>query len=91
ITAETQKLEILQAHKKGLLQNLFPAEGETVPRLRFQEFEDNGEWEDTSLGEIGNFTGGGTPSRDIESFWTGDIPWISSSDIDEESIHLIKI
>ena len=31
ITAETQKLESLQAHKKGLLQNLFPAEGETIP------------------------------------------------------------
>lgn len=44
ITAESQKLEVLKEHKKGLLQNLFPQEGETVPKFRFKEFEDTGEW-----------------------------------------------
>lgn len=44
ITAEHQKLELLKAHKKGLLQNLFPQAGENVPKFRFKEFEDNGEW-----------------------------------------------
>lgn len=38
ITAENQKLEALQLHKKGLMQQLFPAEGEKVPKLRFNEF-----------------------------------------------------
>ena len=33
ITAQTQKLDTLKAHKKGLIQQLFPAEGETVPKL----------------------------------------------------------
>lgn len=53
ITAESQKLEVLKEHKKGLLQNLFPQKGETVPKFRFKEFEDSGEWEQISLGEIG--------------------------------------
>lgn len=44
ITAETQKLDALKTHKKGLMQQLFPAEGETAPRLRFPEFWDKGEW-----------------------------------------------
>ena len=44
ITAETQKLAALKTHKKGLMQQLFPAEGETVPRLRFLEFREAGEW-----------------------------------------------
>lgn len=44
ITAETQKLDTLKAHKKGLMQQLFPAEGETLPKLRFPEFHDSGEW-----------------------------------------------
>ncbi len=35
ITAHTQKLELLKDHKKGLLQNLFPQEGEKVPTYRF--------------------------------------------------------
>ncbi|MFN9362606.1 MAG: restriction endonuclease subunit S, partial [Pseudanabaena sp.] len=38
ITLETQKLDTLKAHKKGLMQQLFPAEGETMPKLRFPEF-----------------------------------------------------
>lgn len=45
IAAETQKLDALKTHKKGLMQQLFPAEGETVPRLRFPEFREEGEWE----------------------------------------------
>lgn len=44
ITAHTQKHQALQSYKKGLLQNLFPAEGETVPVLRFSEFRDAGDW-----------------------------------------------
>lgn len=45
ITAETQKLNTLKAHKKGLMQQLLPAEGETLPKLRFPEFINAGEWE----------------------------------------------
>lgn len=47
IAAERQKLDALKAHKKGLMQQLFPAEGETTPRLRFPEFK--GEWEKRAL------------------------------------------
>ncbi|GIV42964.1 MAG: hypothetical protein KatS3mg035_0087 [Bacteroidia bacterium] len=54
ISGERQKLEQLKAHKKGLLQNLFPQEGETVPKLRFPEFKDSGEWEVKKLGDILN-------------------------------------
>ncbi len=52
ITAETQKLDALKTHKQGLMQQLFPREGETVPRLRFPEFRDAGEWGEVALGEI---------------------------------------
>ncbi|MDA8154709.1 restriction endonuclease subunit S, partial [Acidithiobacillus sp.] len=38
ITLEAQKLNALKTHKRGLMQQLFPAEGETVPRMRFPEF-----------------------------------------------------
>ncbi|MFO1471764.1 MAG: restriction endonuclease subunit S [Turneriella sp.] len=74
ISTESQKLDALKAHKKGLMQGLFPdhpaptghpstggedlgsefpsaggvAEGRggLVPRLRFPEFRDSGEWEE---------------------------------------------
>ncbi len=45
ITAQTQKRDALKAHKKGLMQQLFPAEGDTQPKLRFPEFRDMGDWE----------------------------------------------
>ena len=52
ITAETQKLDTLKAHKKGLMQQLFPAEGETLPKLRFLEFQREGKWKVRQLGEL---------------------------------------
>jgi type I restriction enzyme S subunit len=52
IAAQSQKIEALKAHKKGLMQQLFPAEGETVPKLRFPEFRDAGEWEEKQLSEV---------------------------------------
>ncbi|WP_299464743.1 restriction endonuclease subunit S [uncultured Microscilla sp.] len=45
------RLERLQNHKKGLMQQLFPQEGEKVPRLRFPEFKGDGEWERKTLDE----------------------------------------
>lgn len=54
IAAQSQKLDALKAHKKGLMQRLFPAEGETVPRLRFPEFLETGDWECKKLGELGD-------------------------------------
>ena len=44
IAAETENLAALRDHKKGLMHQLFPAEGETTPSLRFPEFEAAGEW-----------------------------------------------
>ena len=58
ITAETQKLNTLKTHKKGLMQQLFPREGETVPRLRFPEFREAGEWEEKAVGEVFRVTRG---------------------------------
>ncbi len=38
IAAQARKVDALKTHKKGLMQQLFPREGETQPRLRFPEF-----------------------------------------------------
>ena len=91
IAAHSDKLENLKDHKKGLMQNLFPQKGQKVPNYRFPEFEKDGEWEEKELGEICKFTGGGTPSKNKDSYWTGKFSWISSSDIAEDSINQITI
>ncbi|THV61302.1 restriction endonuclease subunit S [Flagellimonas alvinocaridis] len=58
------------------------------PKLRFPEFQNN--WEQRKINSLGVFLGGGTPITNNKDFWNGEVPWISSSDILEESIHLIK-
>ncbi|MCK0190660.1 restriction endonuclease subunit S [Arenibacter sp. F20364] len=58
-----------------------------VPRLRFPMFD--GEWRAKKLDSLGKYIGGGTPDSSNENLWNGNIPWISSSDIIDESIHQI--
>jgi type I restriction enzyme S subunit len=64
IAAQARKVEALKTHKKGLMQQLFPREGETQPRLRFPEFNDSDEWEETSLVKLGKLVSGLTYSPD---------------------------
>lgn len=52
ITLHTKKLEALKDHKKGLMQQLFPAEGATEPKLRFPEFRGKGSWLNTTLSDL---------------------------------------
>ena len=91
IKATNRKIEALKEHKKGLMQRLFPKDGEDVPELRFPEFQGTKGWEKKKMGEIGLFYGGGTPDRSHSSYWTGNIGWISSSDLMEDDIHHISI
>lgn len=88
ITAQTQKLDALKAHKKGLMQQLFPAEGETIPKLRFPEFQDAGEWEEKGLGDICKTFSGGTPTTTKKEFYEGDIPFIRSGEIAQDKTEL---
>ncbi len=56
--AQVRKMDALKTHKKGLMQQLFPREGETQPRLRFPEFQNAGEWEMKRVDEQGNVLAG---------------------------------
>lgn len=63
ITSETQKLDALKTHKKGLMQQLFPREGETVPRLRFPEFQGDRRSGFKTIGELAKVTTGGRDTQ----------------------------
>ncbi|MGD2118955.1 MAG: restriction endonuclease subunit S [Chromatiales bacterium] len=62
-----------------------------LPKLRFLGFKNEPAWQEDYLGKMGEFTGGGTPSKSNDSYWKGNIPWVSSSDVSEDSIHELKI
>jgi type I restriction enzyme S subunit len=58
IAAQSRKVDALKTYKKGLMQQLFPREDETQPRLRFPEFQNDGEWEVKRVDERGNVLAG---------------------------------
>ena len=65
IAAQARKVDALKTHKKGLMQQLFPREGETRPRLRFPEFQNDGEWVTEPLAQLANYENGKAYEKDI--------------------------
>lgn len=83
IDAESRKLEKLKKYKKGLIQKLFPAEGETLPEWRFPEFQGGSKWKYKEIGRLGEVITGKTPSTADLSLWDGDIQFVTPTDITE--------
>lgn len=81
IATHNQKLDILKDHKKGLMQNLFPQEGEKVPTYRFPEFEKDGEWVEKTIGQVYNFKVTNSLSREYLNYEKGKVKNIHYGDI----------
>lgn len=82
ITLHQRKLDKLKSVKQAYLSEMFPAEGERVPKRRFPGFTDA--WELRKLGEVADIIGGGTPSTSNSEFWDGDIDWYTPAEIGEQ-------
>lgn len=52
IVAQARQVDALKTHKKRLMQQLFPRKGESQPRLRFPEFQNAGEWDVRTIGDM---------------------------------------
>ncbi|EDZ66343.1 hypothetical protein NOC27_3023 [Nitrosococcus oceani AFC27] len=81
IAAQTEKLDALKTHKKGLMQQLFPRAGETVPRLRFPKFRDGGRWTSKKMSDVYRFLSTNTYSRDKLNYEKGEVKNIHYGDI----------
>ncbi|MDD2448551.1 MAG: restriction endonuclease subunit S [Sulfurimonas sp.] len=92
ITAQSEKVEALKEHKKGLMQQLFPQDEEEVPKLRFPEFKNAPKWEEKQLGGISQILRGGSP-RPIESYLTANedgLNWLKIGDINKDSKYVLQ-
>lgn len=63
IMMEAQKLSALNDHKKGLMQELFPAENQSLPNHRFPKFKNASEWKKIRMGALVDIRSGFSPSR----------------------------
>ncbi len=91
IATQSQKLDALNAHKIGLMQQLFPADGETVPKLRFPEFRETGSWVVENLGEVYSFKVTNSFSRDKLNYQDGLVKNIHYGDIHTKFAALFDI
>ena len=80
IAAQARKVDALKTHKKGLMQLLFPREGETQPRLRFPDFQGMTGWTLEKLEKLAKRGSGHTPSKSVSDYYGGGIKWISLAD-----------
>lgn len=81
IDAESRKLKALEKYKKGLMQKLFPVEGETLPEWRFPEFRGKSEWRIKPLGKIcTNYDSRRIPITEKDRV-KGEIPYIGASGV----------
>ena len=93
MAAQARKVDALKTHKKGLMQQLFPREGETQPRLRFPEFQNAGEWEVRELGSLSDVRDG---THDSPAFFLTGRPLVTSKNLqpdgtlDLENVSLIS-
>ena len=82
MAAQARKVDVLKTHKKGLMQQLFPREGETAPRLRFPEFRDAGNWNVMKLGNVGRVIRGASPRpKGDPRYYGGPVPRLMVQDV----------
>ena len=85
ITLQQRKLNSLQKLKKGLLQKMFPKNGENIPEIRFPEFSDA--WKQRKLREVvKEFYNGQTPYRQNKAYWGGNVNWLTSGDLNRDVV-----
>lgn len=49
------------------------------------------DWRLTTLGDVAEVVGGGTPSTKVPDYWAGDIPWVTPSEVvAQEGAHIAR-
>ena len=82
IAAQARKVDALKSHKKGLVQQLFPHDGETQPRLRLADSEEGGNWVRGDLGSNTNKIGSGiTPAGGDTNYKQSGRPFVRSQNV----------
>lgn len=90
ILAQKAKLDILQRHQKALREKVLPKRGQVTPDLRFSEFRCTGEWNPSNIGAIAKVASGGTPTRAKSEYWNGDIPWVTTTLVNFDTIYNVN-
>lgn len=63
----------------------------SAPRHQYEAFllQLPADWDQQEITQLGTVVGGGTPSRDVPSFWRGSIPWVTPGEVSGEASKLL--
>ena len=63
----------------------------TAPRHQYEAFlrQLPADWDHQEITQLGAVVGGGTPSREVPSFWRGPIPWVTPGEVSGEASKLL--
>ena len=79
-TAAQARLEAIKSLPAAFLRQTFPQPDQSIPEG----------WRWAKLGEVCKTATGGTPSRNVESFYEGDIPWVKSGELNDSRVSETK-
>ena len=88
-------LERIKAEKERLIKegkikrNKKSAKTSDTPHYENVPFEVPDSWVWTTLGEVGTWQSGGTPSRSNKTYYGGNIPWLKTGDLNDGLISYI--
>ena len=62
-----------------------------APRHQYEAFlrQLPADWDHQEITQLGAVVGGGTPSREVPSFWRGPIPWVTPGEVSGEASKLL--
>lgn len=63
-----------------------------APRHQYEVFlrQLPADWDQQEITQLGSVVGGGTPSREVPSFWRGSIPWVTPGEVSGEANKLFQ-
>lgn len=82
----TEKKDLLEKYKKGVVQKIFSQE----IRFKNENGKDFVDWEEKKIGEITSVSAGATPSTLNKSYWDGDVRWMNSGELNLKRVYEVE-
>ncbi len=88
-------IELLKEQKQSLINQAVTGQIDVRTGKPYPEYKDSGvpwlgkvpaHWEIRKFKYLARFTSGGTPSKSVDSYWHGTLPWVSPKDMKSKEI-----
>ena len=95
IRTKRRLIELLKEQKQALINQAVTGAIDVRTGKPYPEYKDSGVpwlgkvpmgWEIRKFKYLAHFSSGGTPSKSVDSYWDGELPWVSPKDMKNQEI-----